>query len=492
MLSCPQCGRESRSGRKVCPHDGARLVPGQSESDRHVGKVLGDKFKVEERLGAGGMGEVYRAFHIHLDRTVALKLLSPHLATDKTAHQRFMREARVVSQLENPHTVKVFEFGKLEIGPLYLAMEYIEGEPLDAIIQRGPMPWPRALNVLDGVCESLAEAHALGVVHRDIKPPNIFIQKDRDGEDFAKVLDFGLAKIDSHSVEISRQGAIIGTPSYLAPEQAISDKIDHRADIYALGVLLFEMLTTARPFESDALHVLVFKHVHEQPPRIRAAHPSIDIPESIDELVHQMLAKSVEDRPQTVQEIQAAVAFALQQAPEISGSHSTRRQVPDTYDQMPSAAAKSRASSRTAEQADSSDTQRWDPDELPADLVNELAVDLQGDDTIPAETFAKALRAEARQRAKADGRAPVMRKKLARLTQRVRRVRWTMPTLHSARESIRALGEWARGATWRALLLGIAAGVVLALLGKYLLLEPLARPVARPPPEKTADSLPPP
>jgi serine/threonine protein kinase len=236
--------------------------------DPYIGQeILNGQFKILQRIGTGGMGSVYKASQPEMNRMVAVKILHTKLTDRKDLASRFRREARALSHLSHPNTVKVMMYGELDNGALYIVMEYLEGRNLHQIIKReGPMPLERAIPVLLQVCGALQEAHELGIVHRDIKPENIFLTKSAGMEDFAKVLDFGLAKVTERelrpgSIMLTQEGMVFGTPEFMSPEQAQGLVLDARSDIYSLAVILYEALTGKLPFEGKTPMEYIQLHV---------------------------------------------------------------------------------------------------------------------------------------------------------------------------------------------------------------------------------------
>jgi serine/threonine-protein kinase len=288
--------------------------PGASGEVRlKPGDVIGGRFQVEAHIGEGGMGEVYRATHVYLKRTVALKVLHRRLVSNQDAWARFQREAELVSQLEGPNIVRTFDFGRLDDGQPFLSMEFVEGETLDKVLSRGPLEVKDAANVLAQVCEGLAEAHALGIVHRDLKPPNIMMGRRRDGKLVAKILDFGIARLAAAGQErLTATGAVIGTPSYLAPEQAQGGDIDARTDLYSLGCVAYELLTGRVPFKADTLARLILMHLQERPRALEAYRPSLGEWPAVTEVVLKALEKDPKARFQTVTEFAEALAAAVE------------------------------------------------------------------------------------------------------------------------------------------------------------------------------------
>ena len=268
-----------------------------------VGRVIDNRYHVTNILGQGGMGVVYEANHKYLNRKVAIKVLQRTLASDESYVARFLREAQAVAALKNSHTITVHDFGVTEDGQLYFAMELLEGLPLTDVIEgEAPILFDRAADFLVQVCDSLAEAHEAGILHRDLKPDNLFISKGEDGTEFVTVLDFGIAKKLSQSTPTARitdTGMIPGTPHYVSPEQAHGREATPRSDLYALGVILYEMLCGHPPFDADSGVGVLLKHIQELPTPLAVAHPFLDIHPFVDDLLGVLLDKDPERRPQT-------------------------------------------------------------------------------------------------------------------------------------------------------------------------------------------------
>jgi serine/threonine-protein kinase len=275
-------------------------------------------YQLGELLGRGGMGEVYRATHRMLARPAAIKLIRPQMlaggddAAAQLAVKRFRREAEVAASLRSPHTVELYDFGVTEDEALYFVMELLDGMTLEALIHRhGPIPAPRVIYILRQVCKSLEEAHVRGLVHRDIKPANIHIGRLGLQHDFVKVLDFGLVKPVAGGAGESlatAAGLTPGTPGYMAPEMALGDTVDGRADLYALGCVAYYLLTGTLVFEADTGFQVIAKHLRAEPvpPSERTKVP---IPAPLERLVLACLAKKPEDRPQSAAEIARLLAM---------------------------------------------------------------------------------------------------------------------------------------------------------------------------------------
>ncbi len=293
MKVCPVCGLECEDEARFCPRDGAVLET--KVTDPLLGKVLLGQFEVEELIGQGTTGTVYRARQLRVDRPVAIKLLRPELASEAIVIERFHREAKAVAKLSHPNIITVHLVAETERGLPYLVMEYVEGEDLQEVLtKQAPLPPEKIRELGMQIADALAEAHAQGIVHRDLKPANIKLTI-RGGRTTIKVLDFGIAKIlqEDGQGKLTKTGTVFGTPHYVSPEQASGAKVDHRTDIYSLGVILFQMATGRLPFESTSgLEVLV-KHIKEQPPK-----PS-SIVETVPPELERIILKALEKEPET-------------------------------------------------------------------------------------------------------------------------------------------------------------------------------------------------
>jgi serine/threonine protein kinase len=290
VLHCPTCQSRYTSDARVCPFDGTNL---ETLPDPLVGRTIGGRYVVSDLIGTGGMGAVYRGRHQLVGRDVALKFLSPRYARDPAARERFLREARAANRIDHEHIIDITDFGETSDGLVFLVMEYLEGEPLGKVIEAGPLEPVRALNIAHQLATALARAHELDVIHRDVKPDNVFLLQRR-GADFVKLLDFGLAKVMGEH-RLTATGKVFGTPEYLAPEQARGEPLTGQADQYALGCVLYEMLTGTLPFEGPSPEV-VLKHLQTpaQPPSQR--RPELPLRGKLDTLVLRMLAKHPGER----------------------------------------------------------------------------------------------------------------------------------------------------------------------------------------------------
>ncbi len=300
---CPECNARFDTNVLRCPHDDSPTLVIEREDDL-IGRTLEDRFTIRSLLGVGGMGAVYRAHQHSMDRDVALKLLKRDLANDEQAIKRFFREAKAASRLTGPHVITVFDFGQTSDGLLFIVMELLKGRSLARELRDHPgaMAPARAVRIVLQVLDALAEAHESGVLHRDLKPDNIFLLSGRD-DDFVKVLDFGIAKmLGGDSTSLTNTGMIFGTPTYMSPEQGQGYDVDHRSDLYAVGVILFELLAGKPPFRADTPLALVYKKVHEKAPLVYHVNPDVQVPAGLDEVLSQLLAVRPDDRPVSARE----------------------------------------------------------------------------------------------------------------------------------------------------------------------------------------------
>jgi len=273
--------------------------PGASDLDSFIGTTIASHYEVLSRLGEGGMSVVYKAHHLLLDKPVALKFIKPGLITDDRAVRRFQQEARAASELSHPNVCSVKDFGILESGQPYIVMDFLDGNSLQEIIEtRGPLTPKEALELFFQVCHGLSEAHARGVVHRDIKPGNMVMMKEKDGTGTLKIVDFGIARLareDDTGPDLTSTGEIFGTPKYMSPEQCRGQKVDKRSDIYSLTCVLYEMLVGKPPFIAESSIELLMMHVSEAP-----ALDQKNLPDALKSILYRGLAKSPEDRYQSV------------------------------------------------------------------------------------------------------------------------------------------------------------------------------------------------
>jgi hypothetical protein len=271
-----------------------------------IGQTLGGRYRVTALLGAGGMGAVYRAEHTALKKAVAIKVLSQEMASHREAALRFEREAMVSARIVHPNVVSATDSGRLADGSLYLVLEYVEGRSLRQLIDAEHRLGPaRALAIGSQIAEALGAAHRAGIVHRDLKPSNVMLLVEENHDEVVKVLDFGLARIASEASSgeaLTRTGSVFGTPEYMSPEQARGEIADHRADLYALGVILYELLSGRQPFMAPELVAVLIKHIQETPPPLPA-----DIPAPIASYVMSLLDKQPSRRPDDARQVAKAL-----------------------------------------------------------------------------------------------------------------------------------------------------------------------------------------
>jgi serine/threonine protein kinase len=283
-------------------------------TDPNLGRVLAGQFRIDTLLGQGGMGMVYRGVQLSVNRAVAIKLITGSAPNQAELVQRFRREAEATARLSHPNTVRLFDFGVTDSQELYMVMELLTGSDLSVHLQEGqPLPLTEALQITRQVLQALSEAHALGVVHRDLKPGNVFLAHVHGGEIVAKVMDFGIAGIEQarETPKLTMTGAVLGTPAYMSPEQAQGLPVDARSDLYSLGVMLFEMLTGRPPFEADTVVSLLLAHVTKPPPRLADMRPSFPQLVAAQSVLDHLLAKSPDQRfPSAAAALEAIDALA--------------------------------------------------------------------------------------------------------------------------------------------------------------------------------------
>jgi serine/threonine protein kinase len=314
MRICPSC--LAKGDFKICPKDGFPTVElteiEVSSEDPLLGQVFNEKYKVTRLLGRGGMGSVYEALNIVMDQNVALKLMRKEIAGDLKVVKRFIQEARVVSKLSHPNTIKVFDFGHSPEGYLFIAMEFLRGKPLsDVISDQGRIEPQRTIKIISQLLKSLGEAHKNRIIHRDLKPQNIFLCDIYGEKDFVKVLDFGIAKSaqeDSGTMNITSAGQLLGTPYYVSPEQAAGKTVDHRTDLYAIGIIIYEMLTGSPPFTGTSIPSILLKHVSEEIPLLQEVIPEINIPSELNAVMTKLLRKNPDERPYSCEETLAMLS----------------------------------------------------------------------------------------------------------------------------------------------------------------------------------------
>jgi serine/threonine-protein kinase len=307
MLHCPTCGRHYSPDFEICPEDQSPLqadatVAAPLFTDPLVGHTLDHKYRLEEQLGIGGMGTVYRAMHLLIDRPVAVKVLNHRFVEDETARTRFRREARAAGRLQHTNAVTVTDFGESADGYVYLVMELLEGRTLrDVLAKEAPLDAARSVSLMLQVSAAVAAAHEAGIIHRDLKPANIFVVQRAEVPAVVKVLDFGIAKLAAETLDedepmtLTQIGAMIGTPRYMSPEQCDGAELTPAADVYSLGVILYEMLTGTVPFSGSTPLAIAMKHTGETPRSPREFVSSI--PSALEQTVLHTLEKRPQDRP---------------------------------------------------------------------------------------------------------------------------------------------------------------------------------------------------
>jgi serine/threonine-protein kinase len=299
------------------------VAPAGPAADPWIGQVVNGKFRILSLLGEGGMGRVYKAKHLTLERSVVLKMLHRGLTADPSVAHRFHREAKAASRLVHPHSIQVLDFGEAEDGTLFMAMEYLSGRDLARILEKaGPMPEDRIVRIGAQILEALGEAHAHGVIHRDLKPENVMVEDRRNEPDHVTVLDFGIAKIsDPGSGEgtLTQAGFVCGTPQYMSPEQARGKELDPRSDLYSMGVILYQMATARLPFEADTPVGFLTKHLTEPPAPLRERNPRLAISPRLEGLIGKALAKEPRDRPASADSMREELLACLQAGPRPAG-----------------------------------------------------------------------------------------------------------------------------------------------------------------------------
>jgi|GEM_PF-5228371 len=316
MPECPYCSNDIKQEYfdegKFCPFCGNRL-PGGEEQQTFIGRKIGGHYIIEEKLGEGGMGYVFKAKHTMLDKDVAIKVLREDFADNPEAFERFRREARNTSQLSHPNAVTMYDFGQTDDGLVYIILEYIDGLDLKAIITReGPIPEERAIIIFIQICDVLEEAHEQNIIHRDLKSENIMLCRKSKQKDFVKVLDFGIAKLmdvggKTSGGTLTQKGVVFGTPQYMCPEQVKGEKMDQRSDIYSLAVIMYEVLTGNLPFNtSNPVDIMVMQVKKKAPPLRKSS--DLKISSNIEKIIHKCLEKKPENRFQSARELREALS----------------------------------------------------------------------------------------------------------------------------------------------------------------------------------------
>jgi serine/threonine-protein kinase len=298
-----------------------KVAPRPQPADPYVGQTLNNRFKVEGKLGEGGFGAVYKGIQVATGRKVAIKLLHPEMTRDDNLVARFKREGKVLCNLRDAHTITTYDFDQTPDGTLYLAMELLEGRSLHQVFHdEAPIAWQRAMTILSMMCSSLAEAHAQGIVHRDLKPENIYLEKRPNHPEFVKVLDFGIAKVmrgegsvDPHAPQLTATGQTLGTLEYMSPEQLMGKQLDGRSDIYALGVLAYELITGRLPFpDAKGPAGLITAQLKQTPKPASQVNTAGGIPGGVDRILLKCLEKDKNNRFADVTALGRALQDCLQ------------------------------------------------------------------------------------------------------------------------------------------------------------------------------------
>src|SRR4051812_21174744 len=298
--------------------------PKGGEVDPRVGTLLADRYRIDALVGEGGMGKVYSAEHVLMRKRLAVKVLRRELTSVPEVVARFEREAMAAGNIEHPNVAAATDFGKLPDGAVFLVLEFVSGHSLRDEIARGAFLVDRALHVARQIASALSAAHAQGIVHRDLKPENVMLVEKGGDPDFVKVLDFGIAKVPlgdaavaggSKGHPITKAGMVFGTPEYMAPEQALGQTVDGRADLYALGVILFEMLAGVRPFSSQSSVGILGQQLSKPTPTFAERAPDLRVPPAVEQIARKLLARDASERFESAQELSRAIDALLAPIP---------------------------------------------------------------------------------------------------------------------------------------------------------------------------------
>lgn len=309
---CPECLRQFDTDVKVCPDDNSplRLLRLNAKEDPLIGQTLDERWLIERKLGEGGMGKVYLAHQLNIERKVAIKVMHRGLERGREYIERFLREAKVASQVAHPHLVSIFDFGQTKSGDLYIAMEFLDGLSLADQVRRERLTLHETLDAICQLCDGLAAAHDVGIIHRDLKPDNIFVLRMSSGDVFIKLLDFGIAKHLNAGRAMTQTGQVFGTPEYMSPEQCQgTSEIDGRSDLYSVGCILYELLTGYTPFRGDTMLKILFAHVSDPPPKMERVvdEPSL---KPLERITYRLLAKRPSERFANALALSEAIAEA--------------------------------------------------------------------------------------------------------------------------------------------------------------------------------------
>ena len=332
MKICPVCSTEYADDVKFCPNDGQTLRSTARATDL-VGQVVADRYHVVKKLGEGGMGQVYLAEHVKMGRRSAIKVMNPSMVHDPDAVARFNREASNASRITHPNVCAIYDFGETPDGLIYLAMEFIEGEPLTDLLEReGALPVARATGIFLQTADALQAAHDLGIVHRDLKPDNIMLTPRKGGGETVKVVDFGIAKAvggDEAGQKVTKTGLVVGTPEFMSPEQLSGDPLDGRSDLYSLALVFYRMLSGRLPFEATTVQETMIKRLTDEPTKLAEARPDLSFPAGLQPVLDTAMARTPMERYQTVAKFAADVSA-------VTGAHApavvprTRAGIADT------------------------------------------------------------------------------------------------------------------------------------------------------------------
>ncbi|MCC7537817.1 MAG: protein kinase [Deltaproteobacteria bacterium] len=325
MKTCPECKTQYPGGEQFCPTDGARLLSASQidieavTRDPLIGTTVGGRYRVIRVLGEGGMGVVYEAEHTVIEKRVALKVLRPDFSARPDVVERFRQEAKSASRIGHENIIDISDFGETNDGASFFVMEMLAGRDLaHAIAETTVIPLARAIPILIQCCKALGAAHAKGIVHRDMKPENVFLTAREGNPEFVKIVDFGIAKMSdldhpgSGGKKLTKTGMIFGTPEYMSPEQAAGRPPDHRVDIYALGVIAFEMFAGRVPFVGDTFMAILTQHITVQPPEIREVYPATDCPPALEAVIRRAMAKDPRDRQSSMAELAQQILAAVE------------------------------------------------------------------------------------------------------------------------------------------------------------------------------------
>jgi len=281
-----------------------------------IGKTIDSKYMVQGVLGEGGMAVVYRAHHIQMERIVVIKVMQGWLTSNKTSVERFEREGKLTAKLNHPNIVAVYDVGSIDGREPYIVMEYIKGEALaDRIHNGGPLDYDTTANIIIQICRGLEEAHSSGIIHRDLKPDNVLLQLKSDRPDWVKIVDFGISNMIQGAKRLTKTGRMVGTPEYIAPEQLKDKPIDIRTDLYAVGIMIFEMLTGRVPFDGETAESILMKHLLEEPPAMASIRPELAGDNPFDPVVARLLKKAPEERYQSAEELRHVLEQLRQNLP---------------------------------------------------------------------------------------------------------------------------------------------------------------------------------